>query len=462
MWSPEQGRRRLRPPGPSHTLHDPGEDTFKGLEPRRTTLGRGYPEPRTRLVEELVGAPAAAERHGPAALPLPRWRRHRDLTTTYLRGCLGGSLRSRSLHPDCLPPGEGDDQTYDGQGETSAPEDTLRKTALLGIRLTTNVQQALSRPLSSRHFWTDNSCVRNWVRSTSSSYKIFVSHRIGEIQTFTSPEEWRLVPWRLNSSDLGSKLPTDSVPSTWFEGPDFLALPEQEWPPDLPWTTPTEELRKDVIHHLCGDLTPAVIDWQNVRFDPKKLPSLTVTTRTLFEMLKVCHRESFSPDIESLRKNGQVRRTSPLAALNPTIGEEGLLRVDGRIDGAVLAFENRHPVLLPTHHILTTRIVEAFHRRLLHVGVDFVLAHVRQHFWIVHGRQVVKRVGRLCELCTRERARPETQLMLEVPKERLAFYQAAFTNIAVDYFGPFYTSSGRGKTAKRYGASISATLRRSP
>ena len=65
-----------------------------------------------------------------------------------------------------------------------APRKTLSvvklelQAALLGTILATYVQLALSRPLSSQHFWTDNSCLRTRVRSTS-SYKIFVSHRIG-------------------------------------------------------------------------------------------------------------------------------------------------------------------------------------------------------------------------------------------------------------------------------------------
>ena len=63
---------------------------------------------------------------------------------------------------------------------------------------------SISQPLVRRFFWTDNSYVRNWLQSSSSAYKTCVSHRIGEIQATTAPEEWRYVPGGLNSSDLAT------------------------------------------------------------------------------------------------------------------------------------------------------------------------------------------------------------------------------------------------------------------
>ena len=47
----------------------------------------------------------------------------------------------------------------------------------------------LTIPIRRRRFWTDSSCVRNWLRTTASHYNPFVSHRIGEIQTLTESGE---------------------------------------------------------------------------------------------------------------------------------------------------------------------------------------------------------------------------------------------------------------------------------
>ncbi len=113
---------------------------------------------------------------------------------------------------------------------------------LLGSRLATHVGNALNRPVTGRFFWTDNSCVRNWLRPTSSSNKAFVSHRVGGIQAATDPKEWH-VPGSLSSSDLAtrSSLPSETISTTWFHGPSLLALPPSKLPKDIPWLTPTEE-----------------------------------------------------------------------------------------------------------------------------------------------------------------------------------------------------------------------------
>jgi hypothetical protein len=61
--------------------------------------------------------------------------------------------------------------------------------ALMGSRLANFVQTALRRRCDVRYFWTDSSTVRNWVRAVSARYQVYVSHRIGEIQTLTESHE---------------------------------------------------------------------------------------------------------------------------------------------------------------------------------------------------------------------------------------------------------------------------------
>ena len=77
--------------------------------------------------------------------------------------------------------------------------------AVLGSRLAKYVENALTRAITRRYFWTDSSCVRNWIRSTAAYYKPFVNHRIGEIQTLTEPNEWRFLPGKVNVSDLATR-----------------------------------------------------------------------------------------------------------------------------------------------------------------------------------------------------------------------------------------------------------------
>ncbi|KFD60963.1 hypothetical protein M514_26861 [Trichuris suis] len=48
--------------------------------------------------------------------------------------------------------------------------------ALLGARLAAYVGRGLTKQIGRRRFWTDSSCVRNWIRSPAAYYKPYVSH----------------------------------------------------------------------------------------------------------------------------------------------------------------------------------------------------------------------------------------------------------------------------------------------
>lgn len=96
--------------------------------------------------------------------------------------------------------------------------------ALLGARLAGYICKSLTRPVTFKRVWTDSFCVRNWVRSTAAYYKPFVSHRIGEIQTRTEPDEWCFVPGSLNVIDAGTRsslTPDYVIPEAWGVGPAF-------------------------------------------------------------------------------------------------------------------------------------------------------------------------------------------------------------------------------------------------
>jgi hypothetical protein len=77
--------------------------------------------------------------------------------------------------------------------------------ALLDSRLARFVSSSTSRKIDNRFFWTDSSTVRNWIRARASYYQVYVSNRVGEIQTLTEPEEWRFVPGKLNPADEATR-----------------------------------------------------------------------------------------------------------------------------------------------------------------------------------------------------------------------------------------------------------------
>ena len=344
--------------------------------------------------------------------------------------------------------------------------------AVLGVRLAKTVGDNLNRKVERRFFWTDSSCTRNWIRSPSPYYKPFVSHRIGEIQALTDQSEWRFVPGELNPSDAATRSslgPSGLIPASWFDGPGFLLDNEEKWPRDVPWLLPPEEIRPShsfrtgvqqpsetssaQVMQLCRRPDVDEAFWRDVEFDPANLVSYTEVAGRLLELVRKCQAEAFPAELEVLRCPGEeVSKRSPLIPFSPVLDPAGVIRVGGRVGLAALPYDRRHPVLLPSRHPFSSKIVAAFHRRLNHVGTDFVLSHVRQHFWIVRGRELVKKIRRQCPDCVRELSKPAVQRMGDLPEARLAVHSPPFTFTAVDYFGPLETEYGRGRTVKRYGA----------
>ena len=75
---------------------------------------------------------------------------------------------------------------------------------------------------------------------------------------------------------------------------------------------------------------------------------------------------------------------------------------------------------------------------------------IRQKFWIVGARPLVKRVLKECVLCRRLKGKPGVQQMADLPSERVTPDNPPFSFVSVDCFGPFVVKRGRSQL-KRYG-----------
>ena len=80
-----------------------------------------------------------------------------------------------------------------------------------------------------------------WIKNQR-IWKQYVQHRVDEICSLTPKEAWRHCPGHLNPADLPSRGLTAKVLvtcETWWNGPQFLYLPETEWPENR--TTQSED-----------------------------------------------------------------------------------------------------------------------------------------------------------------------------------------------------------------------------
>ena len=118
--------------------------------------------------------------------------------------------------------------------------------------------------------------------------------------------------------------------------------------------------------------------------------------------------------------------------------DDGQLRCRGRLDNSPLPYESKFPVLLPSDHHFTKLIILRCHYEVLHNGVGETLTQLRSRFWVVKGRQVVKRILSSCTVCKKmEGPSYGTPLAPPLPEFRLS-NDFAFTRVGVDYAGPLY------------------------
>ena len=114
-------------------------------------------------------------------------------------------------------------------------------------------------------------------------------------------------------------------------------------------------------------------------------------------------------------------KKSPIYILKPFLDEEGILRVGGRLKNAPVPEKAQHPIILPKNHHHVSRLVarRAHEFQSGYSVKEYVLSLIRQKFWIVGARPLVKRVLRECVPCKRLKGRPRVQQIADLPSERV-------------------------------------------
>ncbi|XP_058122845.1 uncharacterized protein LOC131293800 [Anopheles ziemanni] len=123
--------------------------------------------------------------------------------------------------------------------------------------------------------------VVHWLRASPNSWKPYVANRVSQVQQLTEGCTWRHIAGVDNPADLASRgcLGKDLLSSTlWWQGPSWMSLPEDQWPPPL-LATPdpsvqAEQLGADGIIRVGGRLSnsPLVEDVKHPLVVPASHP----------------------------------------------------------------------------------------------------------------------------------------------------------------------------------------------
>ena len=152
--------------------------------------------------------------------------------------------------------------------------------------------------------------------------------------------------------------------------------------------------------------------------------------------------------MKSLKAEKEILKNSKILQFLPFIDQQGLIRAQGRIGKSQLNFETKHPILLHWKH----RVVESFlgneHKNSHHEGTELVRNIVQRKFWILGIRNALRSIKNKCIRCRKGIAQTKAPVMADLPEERLVA-STVFSNVGVDYFGPFTIKIGR-RNKKRW------------
>jgi len=337
--------------------------------------------------------------------------------------------------------------------------------ALLLARLHHEAREALGVIPIKTVFWCDSMIVLHWVKTPPHLLKTYIANRIAEIQDITDSIEWRHIRSEDNPADAisrGQSPRTFLQNHTWLNGPSWLIKDEIDWPNKDLETTEIPEMKKNTClstTHNSSDIFQKYSSYSKMlriiafclRWRPTNKYSGPLCAREIIDaevrLLRLAQATRFSEEFKELKK-GTIKSKSKIINLNPFLDEEDLIRVGGRLKKSNLSFSQKHPILLPSRHHITDCIIREAHEKHFHAGIQTTLYLLRQRFWLLDGRNQVRKIIRTCIRCFRHTANTVEYKMGNLPQARVR-EALPFANCGIDFCGPFHIKEKKHRNRTR-------------
>jgi len=118
-----------------------------------------------------------------------------------------------------------------------------------------------------------------------------------------------------------------------------------------------------------------------------------------------------TPQAEQVRC-AKLNKGSCIYRLEPVMFSDNVLRVGGRLKS--------HPAILPKNHCIVKLIVRHYHTVCGHSGKEYVMSLIRQNYWIIGVRTVIRQVLKECSRCRLSNPKPQGQRMANLPADRIS------------------------------------------
>ncbi|XP_063994830.1 uncharacterized protein LOC135172605 [Diachasmimorpha longicaudata] len=353
-------------------------------------------------------------------------------------------LRSRDSHGEINIRLVGSKSRVATTCEVTIPRLALCAASLLK-KLYTATKTQFEFELDQTYLWSDSTIVLCWLTKAPHLLGPFETNRVADIQSLGDQVQWRHVRSEDNPADALSRgqLPSEFLQdSRWTSGPDWLTLYESHWPNAvLPANSPIPGLKTGIclvsqaspesIYSRFSDFNRLlrvisyILRWRNHRTSSRGPISVREIEEAEFRILLMVQRERFPVELRKLsveetstKANMSMVKGTPSDQLNPFIDARGLLRVGGRLRKSDLSFDHKHPILLSSKHPVTDLIITRIHQENLHIGIQSTLHVSRSKFWILNGKNQVRKIIHHCIECIRQKSWLGHAKMADLPSNR--------------------------------------------
>ena len=256
------------------------------------------------------------------------------------------------------------------------------------------------------------------------------------IRSLQAPQYWNHCDGVSNPPDIPSRGRSLSDPATlvlWLNGPDWLSTGVEVYQPSeiMPdecvaeMKCPTPEIQTLLAAEAC-EIIPVLRceDFSTL----KRLIRVTDHVITFIDTLKLkaSHHLNISrnPEGDTSRAEAYWIRINQQQLVSNKdfpvwkhqfglfLDDHGVWRCKGRLSNANIPEMAKFPILLSSKHHYTDLVVRDCHVKVMHGGLNETLTELRSRYWLIKGRQCIRKVLHNCIICKGFTSKPYSRCHL--------------------------------------------------